>query len=333
MPKQWTTDELLDAARAFQPACVIAAAAELDIFTNLQDTPMSSLSLAAQLASDPRATRILLDALAAMELLERKAGLYTVPPHVAEILTEKDGRNILPALLHNANCLRRWAQLTQVVLTGKPAERTPSINGESADEAAFIGAMDNFSRPVADQVVDRLQPLAFRHLLDVGGASGTWTIAFLRAVPDAKATLFDLASVIPMARRRLAAAAMTDRVTLAAGDYLLDDLPEGADFALLSAIAHQNSREQNRTLFAKIRAALDPGGTLVLRDIVMDPSGTSPVTGAMFAVNMLAATEGGRTYTFDEFSEDLTAAGFDRVTLLHHDQWMNSLIRAEKTKD
>ncbi|UCG50141.1 MAG: methyltransferase domain-containing protein, partial [Phycisphaerales bacterium] len=175
--------------------------------------------------------------------------------------------------------------------------------------------------------------LVFRHLLDVGGASGTWTIALLRAVPDAKATLFDLPSVIPMARRRLVAAELADRVTLAAGDYFTDDLPTGADFALLSAVAHQNAREQNQTLFAKIYAALDPGGALVLRDVVMDPSRTEPAPGAMFAVNMLVATEGGRTYTFDEFCEDLTAAGFHCVTLLHQDQWMNSLIRAEKTKD
>ncbi len=333
MAKQWTVDELINTVKAFQPACILAAAAELDIFAALNNGPMSSLSLAAQLASNPRATRILLDALAAMELLEKNAELYAVPPSIAEILTKNGSRNILPALRHHANCLRRWARLPQVVLTGKPAERTPSINGRADDEADFIGAMDNFSRPLADQVVDRLQPLAFRQLLDVAGASGTWTIAFLRAVPDAKATLFDRPSVIPMARRRLAAAALAERVTLAAGDYLTDDLPTGADFALLSAVAHQNSRDQNKNLFAKIHAALDPDGALVLRDIVMDPSRTKPAPGAMFAVNMLVATEGGRTYTFDEFRQDLTAAGFHRVTLLQHDQWMNSLIRAEKAKD
>lgn len=54
------------------------------------------------------------------------------------------------------------------------------------------------------------------------------------------------------------------------------------------------------------------------------------MTGALFAVNMLVGTEGGGTYTFDEFQEDLLRAGFMKVTLIHKDEAMNSLIRAEK---
>jgi len=69
---------------------------------------------------------------------------------------------------------------------------------------------------------------------------------------------------------------------------------------------------------------------VVIRDIVMDPSHTSPESGALFAVNMLVATEGGSAYTLDEYSEDLSEAGFDDVTLVHRDEFMNSLIRAKK---
>jgi predicted O-methyltransferase YrrM len=330
MEKQWTAGEVLDTARAFQPACVLAAAADLDVFTSLEDRPMTALSLAAELGTDPRATAILADALTAMQLLAKQNNIYSVRPEVAGLLTEKGPHSILPGLRHLANCLHRWVQLGGVVLTGRPAERSPSILGEAADEAAFIGAMDNFSAPAAAGIIDLLRPLTFNHLLDIGGGSGTWTIAFLLAAPDAKATLFDLPSVIPLARRRIGAAGIGERVRLAAGDYEVDDLPKGADFALLSAIAHQNSRRQNRALFAKIHAALDERGVLVLRDVVMDPSRTEPALGALFAVNMLVATEGGGTYTLDEFREDLTDAGFGRVTLVHRDEGMNSLIRAEK---
>lgn len=332
MPKQWTAEEALIAVRAFQPACILTAAAELDVFSVLYKRPMTAESLAGKLNSDIRATTILLDALAALGLLAKEGDNFTVPAEVAEILTEMGPGNILPAVRHLGNCLRRWSQLAQVTQTGKPADREPSIRGEAADLAAFIGAMDNFSAPLVCQVIDCLEPLTFRHLLDIGGGPGTWTIAFLRAAPKARATLFDLPEVIPLARQRIADAGLSDRMSLVAGDFYVDDLPAGADFAWLSGVAHQNSRQQNRALFAKIYAALPRNGVLVIRDVVMDESRTEPVAGALFAINMLVGTESGGTYTFDEFHEDLSDAGFSEITLVHHDEYTSSLIRAVKVR-
>ena len=103
----------------------------------------------------------------------------------------------------------------------------PGVRGEAGDQEAFIGAMHNVSAPNADQVIRAVQPLQFQHLLDIGGASGTWTIAFLRACPSAQATLFDLPHVIPMARRRLAAAGLDQRVKLVAGDFTTRCLAAG----------------------------------------------------------------------------------------------------------
>jgi len=134
-----------------------------------------------------------------------------------------------------------------------------------------------------------------------------------------------------MARQRIADAGLDDRVNLVGGDFYADGLPEGADLAWLGAICHQNSREQNRALFSRIHGALDDGGSVVIRDVVMDPSHASPPGGALFAVNMLVATEGGGTYTFDEYREDLCEAGFENAELVHRDEFMNSLIRAKKT--
>jgi predicted O-methyltransferase YrrM len=332
MAKQWAAEEVLNAAWSFQQACVLTAAADLDVFSPLHGKPMTAQALASELGTDPRATTILLDALTALEFLTKKGDDYGVPDDLAELLSEKSAKNVLPMVRHMANCLRRWAQLARVTQTGKPAERAASIRGEAADQADFIGAMHNFSGPAATEVVDRLQPLRFSHLLDIGGASGTWTMAFLDAVPDSRATLFDLPAVVPMAEKRIAGAGLADRVTLVAGDFYADDLPAGADLAWLGAICHQNSREQNRALFARIHKALTDGGAVVIRDVVMDPSHTSPESGALFAVNMLVATPEGGTYTFDEYSEDLCEAGFNEVTLVHRDEFMNSLITARKAE-
>ena len=330
MTKQWTAQEVLDISRSFQPACVLTAAAVLDVFTPLHAKPMTAGALACELGTDLRAITILLDALVALQFLSKQGEEYSVPEDVAGLLTEQSADNVLPMVRHLANCLCRWAELSKVAQTGKCAETGPSVRGADADQADFIGAMNTISRPVADKVIDKIQPSTFRHMLDIGGGPGTWTIAFLRAAPEAGATLFDLPAVVSMAEKNFAEAGLTDRATLVGGDYYTDALPEGADLAWLGAICHQNSRQQNRDLFVNVHNALADDGVIVIRDIIMDSSHTSPAGGALFAVNMLVATEAGGTYTLDEYREDLREAGFDEVTLVHRDEFMNSLIRAGK---
>jgi SAM-dependent methyltransferase len=330
MAKRWTPENIAEAARAYQISCVLTAAADLDVFGALASAPLTAADLADQLRSEPRATAVLLDALVALGLLDKQANRYYVPPEVADTLTETGRHHLLALVRHQGNCLRRWSQLAQVVQRGGPADRAPSVRGAAADQAAFIGAMHELSDPMAGEVIDRLGPLSFQHLLDIGGASGTWTIEFLRRRPQARATLFDLSEIIPMARQRCAEAGLSARVTLVAGDFYQDELPPGADYAWLSAIAHQNSRPQNRDLFARIARALAPGGILAIRDIVMEESHTRPVAGALFAVNMLVGTPAGGTYSFNEYRDDLHAAGFTAVTLLHQDDAMNSLFQARK---
>jgi len=100
--------------------------------------------------------------------------------------------------------------------------------------------------------------------------------------------------------------------------------------AWVSAIVHQNSRRQNRELFAKIHAALADGGRILIRDVVMDESHILPQYGALFAVNMLVHTPAGGTFTFDELSEDLQSAGFTDATLLNPDEFMNAVVKTCK---
>jgi len=330
MAKRRTGQEILDLARLYQPACVLTSAAVLDVFSPLYVKPMNAEALAGKLGTDPRATAILLDALTALKLLIKQDEQYSVPEDAAGLLTEQSAENVLPMIRHMANAIRRWAELPKIVQTGKCPEIGPSIRGADDDMEAFIGGMNNISKPIAAGIMDKINPLRFRHMLDIGGGPGTWTIAFLNAVPEARATLFDLSAVVPIAKQQFAEAKLSDRVTLVGGDYNNDALPDGADLAWLGAICHQNSRRQNRDLFARVHTALGDDGVIVIRDVIMDSSRTSPVGGALFAINMLVATEAGGTYTFDEYREDLNAAGFGEVTLVHRDEFMSSLIRAKK---
>ena len=330
MSKQWTPADILQLTSGYQAACVLAAAADLDLFSRLAGRSFSVDEAAGSLETDKRGTRVLLDALAALELLDKHDGKYQVPAALAQLLTPAGSPSVLAMVQHQGNCLRRWAQLGRVVKSGKAEPWTASIRGEAADYASFIEAMDNVSRPMADPLVAHLGRLEFRHLLDVGGGSGTWTLAFLRANPQASATIFDLPKVIPQAQERITAAGMGGRVKLVGGDYMLDPLPKGADLAWVSAIIHSLSRQQMRGLFASVFSALAPGGRILIRDFVMEESHTRPAGGAMFAVNMLSATEGGGTYTFSEVRSDLTSAGFQQADYLHREETMNTVVAARK---
>jgi hypothetical protein len=46
---------------------------------------------------------------------------------------------------------------------------------------------------------------------------------------------------------------------------------------------------------------------------------------------MLVATQRGGTYTFEEYRADLLDAGFNDITLIVRDDFMDSLIQAKKT--
>jgi hypothetical protein len=242
---RYSVDQLTEMARGFQAASILIAAAELDVFTILDAAPVAGEELARRLSADARATVVLLDALASMDLLEKRDGGYSVPADLVPILTEAGESSILGTLRHQGNCMRCWGQLAKVVLTGRPC-REESVRGSAADIESFIRAMNEISGRIAAALVKSIGPLQFTHLLDIGGASGTWTILFLQLYPGAKATIFDLPEVISMAAGVAAAPGMAGRIRLAAGDYNTDEFPPGADLAWVSAIVHQNSRDQNR---------------------------------------------------------------------------------------
>ena len=330
MAKTSRNEELLKLMNGYQAACVLGAAAELDVFSLLSKKALPAGEAAKKLDADPRGIAALLDALAALRLLKKSGARYSVPKDLAAALSEDSKTNVLAMIRHSMSCLRSWSDLASAVKTGQPVPRRASIRGAEADRAAFLLAMDNISAPLAPAVVSRLKKVKFKHLLDVGGASGTWTVAFLKTAPDATATLFDLPDALPHAARRMEANGLSERVTLAAGDFYKDRLPVGADCAWVSAIVHQNSRGQNRELFKKVFAALNAGGCILIRDVVLAPSRIAPVAGALFALNMLVHTPLGGTFTFAELDDDLRRAGFGKVRQLLSDPFMSSVVLARK---
>jgi len=320
---------ILELARNFMESRILLTGAELDLFTLLSSAPLSAAEAAGRSGADLRALTIVLDALAAMELLEKREGRYSCPPAVSVLLSGDRPGSVLPMLLHMGHVWRRWSKLTERVMGREEGSRDSAPPG-AGEISAFIGAMHAIAAGLAPGIVAAVGPGTARRLLDVGGASGTYTVAFLRASPEMKATLFDRPEVVEMARRRLGEAGLLERAVLVGGDFCRDEFPPGHDLAFVSAIIHQNSPDQNLDLYRKVWRALVPGGRIVIRDHIMDPDRTRPRDGAVFAVNMLVATAAGNTYTFEEVRSGLEQAGFERVRLLQRGERMDGLVEGFK---
>lgn len=323
--------ELMALSRDFMACRVLLSAAELDIFSLLAE-PTSSGKLAKNQGWHERPLRVFLDALAAMGLLTKQNGHYATRPEVLPFLASDSPRTVLPMIRHAATIWNTWSNLTRIVTETGGVKKTPGSFENPEDQKAFIGAMHVAGQSRAAAILQAVNPGPARRLLDVGGASGTYTIAFLRASPEMTATLFDLPHVIDLAKARIAEAGLTDRVRLTAGDFYTDALPADHDLAWVSAIIHMNSPEQNMALFAKVYDALAPGGRIIIRDYVMNPDHTAPESGALFAINMLVGTPGGGTYTYEEIQSALAGAGFGDIRLIQNDDQMMGLVEGYKLK-
>ena len=331
MTSRWDADHLMALAREYQSACVIVATAELDLIPALSAGAMSAGTLAQHIDTNERATAMLADALCSLGLLNKREGHFSPASGISELFDEDAAENVVNMLRHQANCLRSWAQLATVVKKGTRFDRPPSVRGAAEDRRSFIEAMDVACRATAQSVVHSLGNLPFRKLLDIGGGPGTWTLSFLRAHPHLRVIYYDLPEVLPIALRHFESEALLDRIELVAGDFYEDEsLPAGADLAWVSAITHQNSREQNRLLYAKVYRALSPGGRILVRDIVMKEDHVFPTAGALFAINMLVNTEAGATYSKSEHYEDLLSAGFTNPTVHKAGRDMDWVVQAEK---
>lgn len=323
------TDAILADARGFMKSRVILTAAELDIFSRLDEEALTADALAREKGLDPRATARLMDCLVTLNLLKKDGFSYGLTENGA-YYSSRHAESVLPMVMHLSRLWTTWSRLTELVRTGGHGGRESGLQTDEWDWQSFVGAMHVVGRELSRTIAAEYDLSRFKCLLDIGGASGTYTIAFLRQNPAMTAILYDLENVIAMARERIAQEGLEDRVRFVAGDFYRDRLPHGCDLALLSAIIHQNSPEENLDLYRKVFDALEPGGTILIRDHIMEESRTRPPAGAMFALNMLVNTRGGDTYTFEEVREGLRKAGFTEVKQVRHGMDMDCLVEARK---
>ncbi len=300
-------DDLNDRIRGFQESRAILTALELDVFTAVGDGSTAE-AVAAKLKTHARATEMLLNALASMGLLAKQDGCFRNAPAAARWFCAGSPDYARPALLHIAHLWPRWSTLTDCVRKGTAAPR-PETGGEDWTEA-FIAAMHRNAAERAPQVVRAVGAEAVGRMLDVGGGSGAYSIAFAQANPKLHSEILDLAAVVPIAGRHIRAAGVGEQVSVRVGDLRADALGEGYDLVFISAICHMLGPEENADLLRRSRAALAPGGRIAIQDFILEPDKTAPRWGALFALNMLVGTPSGSSYSEVEYAAWLEGAGF-----------------------
>lgn len=305
-----TPSQRLDELSAgYQNAVILLTANHAGVFPALAGSPRPAAEVARELGLDARALEVVLLALAAEGVLEASDGAFRLAADYAPLLLPGGPLSRASILEHNYNLLRRWVALDEVLRTGRPAGDTQHPRGD-AELRAFICGMADISRQSSEEVAQKLDLSPFSRLLDVGGGPGTAAITFALRFPNLRCVVFDLPEVVPIAREEIARARLAERVGTAAGDFLADPLGDGYDVLYVSNIIHSHGPAQTAALFDRCRAALVPGGTIVVKDFFLDDTRTRPAIAARFSVNMLVGTGEGKSYTLSETRELLARAGF-----------------------
>jgi SAM-dependent methyltransferase len=294
--------------RAFMESRILLTALELDVFTAV-GTGATAAAVASVSGTEAGATERLLDALVSLGFLEKREGVFTGAPLAARFLTEGSPDDARDALKHNLSLWRRWSTLTEAVRAGHAVGVREMADRGDDWTVPFIAAMHRGAAQRAPLVVRAVGTEGVDRMLDVGGGSGAYSIAFARASATLRAEILDLPTVLPIAEGHVAEAGLAGRVTTRSGDLRTDDLGSGYDLVLLSSICHMLGPEENRDLLSRAARSLSPGGRVVVSDFVLDEDGAGPKQAVLFSINMLVGTASGRSYRESEYRAFLGEAG------------------------
>jgi (2Fe-2S) ferredoxin/SAM-dependent methyltransferase len=296
--------------RGFMPSRCLLTALELDIFTAVGEGA-SAEQIGTRVHANARALAMLLNALVSLGLLSKSGDDYRNTPESARFFVQDSKDNYRNGLLHTANIWHRWSTLTEAVRRGT---RMP-IDGDGNPEWTpnFIAGMQRNAKDRALLVVKALGTAGVHRVLDLGGGSGAYSIAFAKASPDVKCEILDLPEVVPLTAEYVRDAGVSTQVSLRAGDMLHDNFGSGYDIVMLNAICHMFSAEENLKLFRRAHQALAPNGRLLVQDFILNPDKAGPQHAALFSLNMLVGTGAGATYTEAEYTGWMNAAGLNEV--------------------
>jgi hypothetical protein len=302
-------------SNAFIESKILMAAAELRIFELLTHDGATAEDVSRRIGGQQRGVEILLDALVAMEILEKRGGRYRLLEEYAPWLTEASPTHYPALLRHRNRMFRNWAHLEELVAGIEPRLDgfRREVRGRTGTNEDFIRAMYAVGHDRVRQVADHIDLHGVRTLADLAGGPGHYLVEFARRSPDLELFLVDLPSTLEVAERVLAGSPEAGRVRLVAWDVYGGTPPAGLpplDLVFISQLLHGEGPERNAELLSRLYPMTAPGGRVVIHENIVEPERTAPAAAALFAVNMLAMTDRGRTYTEEEILSWGRDAGF-----------------------
>ena len=286
----------------FWQARVLLTANSLRIFDHLRTTKTAA-EVAGLINADARATEILLDAVASLGLIKKSGENYRNAAAARHLLVSGAPNYQGDIINHADNLWTNWSHLDEIVKTGLPARR-------SFGSEAFIRGMHNIAVMKAGEVINSIDLRGVKRALDLGGGPGTYSLELARQIDSV--TLFDLPQTIAIARD-IVGKTVLDNISFIEGDFLADDIGSGYDLIFISQVFHAFSGSNNLKTLRKVRAALNSNGLVVVQEFYLGKDRASPPRSALFSVNMLVNTHGGRCYTVPEMKAWLSSTGFIKV--------------------
>lgn len=295
----------------------LAAAVRLGIADALRDGPLTAEEVAQRVGTHPGATYRLMRALASQSVFAlRRDGRFALT-RLGRTLISDDPGSVAPMIAFIGDPAHRehWSHLEHSVRTGETA--VGKVRGmpifeylDTDPELAqvFNRAMTGASAVAIESAVPAYDFSSSRLIIDVGGGHGALLAEVLRAAPQARGVLFDLPQVVAGAGAAMTAAGVASRCDTRGGSFF-ESVPAGGDTYLLKTVIHDWDDEQSVAILRNVRAAIAPGGKVLLFEMVL-PEGAPSHLGLVLDLEMLVAA-GGQERTRREYAELLSKAGFE----------------------
>jgi len=315
----WHPGTLLALSGSYWKTCTLHAGVKLDIFTCIGPDTLTAKQVTQRRHLDLRGTTMLLDALAAMDLLTKTTSGYANTPAANRFLSKDSDQYIGYMILHHHHLADSWVRMDQAVTRGGPIRDRSSVSSDQWREAFLMGMFNN-AMAMAPDVARSVELSGCTRLLDMGGGPGTYAIHFCRANPDLTAVVFDLPTTRPFAEKTIEQFGLSNRIRFAAGDYTIRDIPltQAFDAAWLSHVLHGEGPDKAADIVAHAAKTLLPGGQLLIHDFILNDTRDRPEFAALFSLNMFLGTESGQSYTESEIREMMTAAGLTHIVRLDY---------------
>jgi hypothetical protein len=307
----------MQVALAHRSSAVLFAATELDVFSKLSAGPMTAAEVAKACGAKAEPTRFVLDACVTAGMIERDGEKYKNSPTSEFFLVRGKGPYIGDGLKYAEDLYPAWGRVAELMRTGKPVMPPETILGDDPEKTrAFVLAMHERAKGIGAVLPHGADLTGRKHLIDIGGGPGTYSVGLVRQTPGLRSTILDRPGVLAVTKELVAEQGFSDRVNLRPADYLKDDFGSGYDVALLSGMMHRETPESCQLLLRKAFAALDPGGLVMVSDVFFDDdSKTSPPFATFFAINMMLTAEHGTCHARTEMAAWMKAAGFVNVEI------------------